>query len=54
MINHITSLKKVLEKLEVHIGCLSCGKLYDNSLMLVCGHSICTDVSKSFQTINIL
>jgi hypothetical protein len=41
----IASLKKVLDKVELHISCLSCSKIYSESLMLICGHNICVEVS---------
>jgi hypothetical protein len=34
-----------MDKIEQHLSCLSCSKVYADSLMLVCGHSICNDVS---------
>lgn len=46
MLNNISSIKKVLEQFENHIGCLSCSKVTSDSLMLLCGHSICTQCLK--------
>ncbi|CDW91147.1 UNKNOWN [Stylonychia lemnae] len=42
-VNDMSSLKKILDKIEIHISCLSCAKVYQDCLMLVCGHCICHD-----------
>lgn len=41
----IKNVKKVLDKMESNLGCLSCTKVFQESFMLTCGHSICTGVS---------
>lgn len=44
MINEVMYMKKVLDKIELHVNCLSCTKIVTDSLMLTCGHNICNDV----------
>jgi hypothetical protein len=43
---------KFLKHMETHLGCLSCSEVSSDSLMLICGHSICLKVSSHI--INIL
>ena len=42
---HVTKLLKAFEPIESNLSCLSCLQFLDHPLMLVCGHSICMNVS---------
>ena len=44
----VTKLLKAFEPIESHLSCLSCLQFLDHPLMLVCGHSICMNVSCAY------
>ena len=43
VLNDVSSLKKIMAKIEVHVSCLSCSQVFAECFMLTCGHSICEE-----------
>ncbi len=45
LLSDIENLKRIFEKIGKQISCLKCNKISTESLMIECGHAICSNCS---------